>query len=328
MTIDLRRPGKHTSHLAVRLADGEEVQLPVTVVHKGDGPTILFTSACHGDEYEGPIALFKLVQSLTADDLLCGTVVIAPILNPPGFAQGVRRVPLDNADLNRVYPGKADGTASERIAHAVTTNLLPNCDAHFDLHSGGRDSLIVPSVMIHEINDPDRMQRTVAAMKAFNAPMGILIKEFDSEGMIDTTSERLGKLFFCAELGGVGTPTPETVAITETGIRNVLVHFAMAEGEIKTAPWRGRERSMVVEALSFDNYAMAPVGGMFEPLAELEDVVSAGQPFANIYDTADPAAPPTVCHAPADGFVFMRRGFGLVKPGDRLVIIAEHSRRW
>ncbi len=146
-----------------------------------------------------------------ADDLLRGTVILMPALNPPAVEARTRVSPIDEKNLNRVFPGDADGTITERIAHLVTSRVLPLADVVLDLHADGQATDIMPSMMIHELRSTDRMARTVAVMKAFRAPVGILIKEFESEGMLDTTVECMGKIFGCCELGRLGRVTPETV---------------------------------------------------------------------------------------------------------------------
>ena len=40
------------------------IVIPITVAKNGIGPTILFTGANHGDEYEGPVALFDLANQI------------------------------------------------------------------------------------------------------------------------------------------------------------------------------------------------------------------------------------------------------------------------
>ena len=83
------------------------IVIPITVVKNGKGPTILFTGANHGDEYEGPIALFDLANTISADEIQ-GRVIIVPGMNYPAFKAGKRTSPIDGGNMNRVLPGKPE----------------------------------------------------------------------------------------------------------------------------------------------------------------------------------------------------------------------------
>ena len=113
------------------------VMIPITVIANGEGPTALLTGANHGDEYEGPVALQNLAVSLKPEDIT-GRVVIMPMMNLPAFAAGVRCSPIDGANMNRSFPGCADGTVTQKICHYIATELVPLADIVLDFHSGGR----------------------------------------------------------------------------------------------------------------------------------------------------------------------------------------------
>lgn len=325
--IDPARPGKRSSWITIALRGRRPIRLPVTVVRKGPGPVVLFTGGNHGDEFEGPIALRKLARDLTPRHLERGGVIIMPAINPPALGAGTRTSPLDGKNLNRAFPGKANGTPTERIAHAITTAVLPQAMALYDLHAGGRSSVIIPSVMAHVFRDPERTRATIAAMKAFRAPAGILIKEYDSQGMIDTTAERMGLIFGCCELGGAGMVTPETVGVAEAGVRNILKHFGLMSGKPVTAPWRGHRRCRMLEALSFRHYAKSTATGIFEPFVDLDARVKAGQPLGQVHALDAPARAAAVQRSRLDGIVFSRHAFGLIEKGNWVAIVAKESRR-
>lgn len=137
LTFDLAKPGVSRGHLVVpRGADCEALSLPVCCVNKGEGPRLLITGGCHGDELEGPIVARRLVEWLP-EAQTCGRVIIVPVLNPLAVQACNRNTPVDGLNLNRVFPGRADGSVTERIADAVSRLLLPMADTVFDLHSFG-----------------------------------------------------------------------------------------------------------------------------------------------------------------------------------------------
>ncbi len=327
--LDFSRDGKRSTWIEVPAGRGKPpVRLAITIVRNGPGPGVLFTGGNHGDEYEGPIALMKLIRELEPKDLVGGTVVIMPMINPPAIAAGTRTSPLDGKNLNRVFPGKARGTVTERIAHTITTQVLPHVETVYDLHAGGVAAMIAPSVMFHKLRSKPLMARTVAAMEAFRAPVGIMIKEFESEGMLDTTVEKLGKVFGCCELGGAGMTTPETVGVTETGIRNLMIHLGIMKGRLKTPVWMGKRQTRYLEALSYGCYADAPAAGIYEPFVELMDKVKKGQPIGQVHSPKAPGRPAAVCKAPRDGVVFMRHAFGLIRKGQKVATIAQETKGW
>lgn len=326
--IDLARPGKRSSWITLPVRGKPPIRLPITVVRRGEGPMVLFTGGNHGDEFEGPTALLKLARSLEPADLVRGGAIIMPAINPPALAAGTRVSPLDGKNLNRVFPGKARGTPTERIAHAITAAVLPHVVALLDLHAGGSSSLIMPSIMVHRFSDPSRMRATLAMMRAFRAPMGIVIKEYDTAGMIDTTAEKMGVLFGCCELGGAGMTTPETVAVTETGVRNMLKHFGIMRGALRIAAWQGRRSCGESEALGPRHYVRANAAGMFEPFVDLGERVEAGDALGQIHDLAGSRRKPSIRRAKLSGILFARHAFGLIRKESTVAIVARETKRW
>ena len=105
------------------------IPVPMICIRGGDGPTALLTAGTHGDEYEGQIALLELAQELrqaSEEGRVEGRILLLPALNRPAVLAGRRNSPLDGSNLNRVFPGRAEGTPTEMIAHHVTLSALPH----------------------------------------------------------------------------------------------------------------------------------------------------------------------------------------------------------
>ena len=124
----------------------------------------------HGDEFEGQVALAKLAHALRPEQVT-GRIIILPMANAPAARAGRRNSPVDGLNLNRCFPGDANGSPTEMIAHYIETVLLPQCDAVIDVHSGGQSLRYVPSTHIRRSPDPARFARASALMAAFNAPL-------------------------------------------------------------------------------------------------------------------------------------------------------------
>src|SRR5689334_8963572 len=157
-------------------------------------------------------------------------------MNYPAFRAGTRTSPIDKGNMNRIFPGRPNGTVTEKIADYVQRHLLPLADLVLDIHSGGKTLEFVPFAAAHVLPDKAQQARCVAVMEAFNAPYSLMLRELDAVGMYDTAAEEAGKIFVSTELGGGGTARADTIAIAKRGVRNVLVHAGILAGRIEQRP--------------------------------------------------------------------------------------------
>ena len=291
------------------------VMVPITVIANGAGPTALLTGANHGDEYEGPIALQELALTLTPENIT-GRVIILPTMNLPAFAAGSRCSPIDGANMNRSFPGRPDGTVTQKLCHFIATRLVPQADIVLDFHSGGRTLDFLPFAAAHILNDKTQESACMAAMQAFNAPYSVRMLEIDNVGMFDTEVESQGKVFVTTELGGAGSSTPRTIAIARKGIRNLLIHAGIMTGEMSLAPTR--QLDMPDESC----FLFCEQAGLIEYLVELGDPVAMGQPVARIWPADRTGVAPAECCALRAGILTARHVPGLVKMGDFISLIA------
>ena len=123
-----------------------------SVAKNGDGPGAILTGANHGDEYEGPIALHDLANNIDVDKVR-GRVIIIPMMNYPAFQAAARVSPIDQLNMNRVFPGQPKGSVTQLIADYITATLLPMCDYVLDIHSGGKTLEFLPFAAYHELED-------------------------------------------------------------------------------------------------------------------------------------------------------------------------------
>jgi len=114
------------------------IPIPITSIKNGDGPTLVMMAGNHGDEYEGQIALSNLARTL---------VILLPMVNAPAAEAGSRTSPIDNGNLNRLFPGNASGGPTEMIAHYIEEVLMPLADYSVDLHSGGTSLFYPPTLL-------------------------------------------------------------------------------------------------------------------------------------------------------------------------------------
>jgi len=324
--IDFEEDGKQHGYLRVPHSRNNSawgsVLIPLTVIKNGTGPTILFNAGLHGGEYEGPVSLMKLGHQLQPEDVQ-GRVIIIPALNLPAVVAGQRVSPIDGKDMNRVFPGVWNGTITQVVAHYVHEVLLPLCDAVIDLHAGGVSLSLIPYMSMHYLEDETQTQQTFAAMQAFQAPISLMIEEFSGEGLLDYAVERMGKIFLCAELGSAGTLSPQVVKITNVGVRNLLVHFGIIEGEVVIRESQGLSPSRLMEVPEPENYHMAMANGIYESFYELGDWVEAGNPIGQIHFVENIAWEPQSIIAQRSGMLLCTRGPGFVELGDSVAVVAR-----
>ena len=317
-TIDLDADGVQHGHLQLPHSRDDSawgsILIPITVIRNGSGPTALLTGANHGDEYEGPVALFDLAQTIQADQVT-GTMIILPALNYPAFLAATRTSPIDGGNMNRIFPGRPNGTISEKIADYVQSELVTRADLVLDFHSGGKTLDFVPFAAVHVLDDQDQQAACNAALRAFNAPYSVMMREIDNVGMLDTAVETMGKVFVTTELGGGGSSSAYTNAIAKRGVRNLLIHAGILAGEIERQPTQ--HLSMPEGCFVFGKDA-----GLVEYLVDLGSVVEAGQVIARVWPTDRTGSRPTDYPAPFTGILAARHFPGLIGIGDCLAVVA------
>ncbi|WP_428528394.1 N(2)-acetyl-L-2,4-diaminobutanoate deacetylase DoeB [Roseibium sp.] len=319
-TIPFDQDGIHHGFLRLPYSRDDSawgsVMIPITVVRNGDGPTALLTGGNHGDEYEGPIALQDLAATLKPENIH-GQVIIVPALNHPAFLAGSRTSPIDKGNLNRSFPGRPDGTVTQKIAHFVDTVLIPMADIVLDFHSGGKTLDFVPFAAAHVLDNKDQQAACVAAMQSFNAPYSATMLEIDSVGMLDTAVEQKGKVFVTTELGGGGTATARSIGIAKKGARNLLKHAGILSGELELNP------SVTLDMPDGDCFVFCEHSGMIEPVVDLGDEIAEGEVIARVWQTERPGVAPIEYRAKRSGILMARHFPGLVKMGDCLAVVAK-----
>ncbi|HVC20139.1 MAG TPA: succinylglutamate desuccinylase/aspartoacylase family protein [Vicinamibacterales bacterium] len=289
------------------------IPIPIVVARHGQGPTVLLTGGVHGDEYEGPIALIRLIRELQIDALQ-GRLIIIPTLNAPAVQAATRTSPIDRINLNRTFPGDRNGTPTEMIADYVERVLLPLADYAFDFHAGGSSLDYLPTLFTAPPRT-DREQRQIDALVAAFAPPRLLYMEsLENDRLISAAARRHNVPFLTGEFGGGATVNREGLAVLERGLAGLLDGLGVLPGRTPRPPAAPARR---LEAAA-RHYLYAPRPGLFEPHFSLGDEVHAGQLAGVIHDTVQPWLDPVPVSFGADGLVLCIRTFALVVAGDCL----------
>ncbi|WP_454726507.1 MULTISPECIES: succinylglutamate desuccinylase/aspartoacylase family protein [Cupriavidus] len=320
--IDYEREGFQTGVLRIpyshdRSAYGH-IPAPVAVLKQGTGPTVLLTGGNHGDEYEGPLALMKLLQRMPTMRIE-GRLIVIPALNFPAFLNGSRTSPIDRGNLNRMFPGERNGSVTAMIAHYVDTELFPRADVVLDLHAGGASFNHMPTLLAALPADPARHGEYRKLVNAFAAPHTMVMDLLGEDRTYGAAAERHGTLFLCGEFGGFGSCNVEGLAIVEEGLRRVLHATGLTRGD--NPPPRHDTRFIAVDGTR--HYLFAPRHGVFEPCFTLGEQVAAGQLAGRLFDPYAPWEPPRELHFGGAGMVVCARSFAGVEPGDCIALLAS-----
>lgn len=291
------------------------VMIPITVIANGEGPTALLTGGNHGDEYEGPIALFDLARALKPEEVT-GRVIIVPAMNYPAFAVGTRTSPIDKGNMNRSFPGRPDGTVTQKIADYFQRVLLPMADVVLDFHSGGKTLDFLPFCAAHVLPDKAQEAKAFELVRAFGAPWSMKMLEIDTVGMYDTAAEEMGKVFVTTELGGGGTATAKSAGIAKRGVVNVLRGASILSGAVEAAP------TTWLDMPDGNCFSFAEEEGLIEFIFDLGDEIAAGAVVARIHPVGRTGTAPSEIRAKMDGILCARHFPGLVKTGDCVSVLA------
>ena len=246
------------------LADGSRLEVPIiTLAGCRRGPRLVCVAGIHGDEPEAIRALMELADELDPA-AITGELILVPVANPPAFGAGTRTSPLDGMDLNRIFPGRPDGTASERLAHALFAQVLRSADFVFALHSWYRSGEVLPYVEYGHAMAATA-QRSLAAARA--AGFTLIRVSTWPPGLLTQVVNEAGIPAMEAEIGGLGRPTKEGTDRTKASVRALIVHLGMLQGA--AAPWAGR----VVDQFE----VKAPCGGFLDIPVQLGTELEAGE---------------------------------------------------
>ena len=320
LTLDLDAPGKEVGDLMLRWSDNTNPlgyhPIPVISLKGRAGPTLLITGGNHGDEFEGPAAMMRLANRLNPEDLT-GQIILLPALNAPAFSAAARVSPLDGANLNRAFPGNANGGPTAMIADYVEHVLLPRASAAIDLHSGGKASFFAPSALATQSADPDLGAANLALARAFGLPLIWELGANNDNRSLNSAADRQGVPMIATELGGGGGVDPAITDATETGLLNCLAHL----GILGDAPPPAQARR--VEIASPHHTLYAPGTGVFDRATRAGEDVKAGDLAGRFHFVMEPERPSLDCRFPADGFVLAHTCRGHVTRGDLLALVAQ-----
>jgi len=234
-TATAQRGQKATGFIEVPAGVDAGTNIAVAVVHGAKpGPVLAVVSGAHGTEYASIIALERLIAALNPAEV-SGTVIIVPLVNVASFEQKVPHVnPIDNKSMNRWYPGKMDGTQTDRASYLITKQVVEQCDHLIDLHGGDLDESLRPYSYWTKTGNENQDRISREMVLAFGLDHIIISadrpKDPGASRYLENTATTRGKPSITAEAGHAGTVEPDDVAALVNGCIGVMRYLKMLPG--------------------------------------------------------------------------------------------------
>jgi predicted deacylase len=237
LTVD---PGRRESgFLDVPAGVDSATRIPITVVHGArGGPVLALIAGTHGSEVAPVIGLQRLRERVDPA-ALAGTLILVHIANPPSFyGRTIYYSPVDGKNLNRVYPGRADGTVSERIAYAITREVIERADYVVDMHAGDGNESLRPYAYWMPLGADPRVDSVAFAMtRAFGHELVVVdsSRSRDPAASVYTSNTAMtrGRPAITTENGWLGVPDEAMIERNVTGALRLLRYFRMLPGEVR-----------------------------------------------------------------------------------------------
>jgi predicted deacylase len=308
---------KATGVIPVPAGADAAADIPVILIAGSKpGPALALVAGSHGTEYASILALQKLAQSVDPAEL-SGALIVVPLVNVASFSQKVPHLnPLDGKNMNRFYPGKADGTQTERASWVIGKQVVEKCDYLIDLHGGDLDENLTRYAYWAHTGKAALDATSRGMVLAFGLDH-IIIQENTSPARGTVSLSRfaadMGKPTVIAEAGHAGASPAEDVDALVQGCRNVMRHLHMLPGQaapVEHPLWIGR-----VSVVSSEQ------DGVFYPLAVPDAYVKQGMTIGYLTDYYGKRVKDIA--SPVSGVVLYIGAVPSMKKGDTVAHIGE-----
>ncbi|MBL8793129.1 MAG: succinylglutamate desuccinylase/aspartoacylase family protein [Planctomycetia bacterium] len=288
-----------------------------TIVGQASGPHLLLLGGVHGDEFE-PMAALRLLLRQVGSRTLRGRLTMVPVVNEAAFARGTRTAE-DGLDLARTFPGRPDGSITQRVAHAAA-ELIRSADFLIDLHTGGTvyKSLPFAGHVVHADPAVLNVQRQMA--RAFNLPI-IWGGDPRLQGRSLSVARDASVPAIYAEYHGAATCSRAGVEAYTAGCLNVMACLGMIDRASPECRVECVVEDNRPEAGHMQMCNPAPMAGFFEPAVELGDRVRPEDVLGTVTDALGEQV--VAVRARQQGLVLVLRTFPRVNEGDMLAVILE-----
>ncbi|HEV2748939.1 MAG TPA: succinylglutamate desuccinylase/aspartoacylase family protein [Gemmatimonadales bacterium] len=309
------QPGERArGWLTIGETPGGPLRVPLVIINGSEeGPTLCLTAGVHATEYAPIAAAIRLLQTIRPDTLR-GAVIVVPVTNMRMFEHRTGFVsPLDGLNLNRIAPGRRDGSISEILVDVLLREVIGAAEYHIDLHAGDVGELLLPFAGYALTGRADLDRKGEALARAFT-PWLISLASPDGSippfpGSLNYAANKNGVVSILGECGGNATLEEGDVQTHVTGVQNVMRSLGMIDGGPPPDGPRIAARDRIV--------VRAGRAGLLHMLVRIGDEISAGQQVAEIRDVFGDVVE-RVC-APGAGIAGLIWTHKVVNTGDPIV---------
>ncbi len=326
--LDLDSPGRRDYWVALEHDSiWGDYLIPLTVFvgpRARPGQGLAAFGSTHGDEYEGPIALRRLLREIDAAQVL-GRILLVPVLNAAAFRHGTRDSnAADGANLNRAFVDGAGRTAAlagitHRIAAFVREAIWPRVHVVLDLHAGGADTRFLPCASCHEVADAGQARQSETTARWFGTPL-VLTYQNETPGLLTSEAERLGKITVGAELGWGRAVQASGVRWGRHGVLAAAIHHGQLEGAIDRIDHHRDGTQRKAAMVDRECFSVAPFSGHYEEALPCGCEVTAGQVIGWLHDFERIDLEPFPIRAGVDGIVVAQAWAARVTQGQHVAV--------
>ena len=313
-------PGSRSDfRLKVDAYDGEpETFIPVTVIHGSkSGPVLATVSGVHGYEFASILAADRLADRIDPKSL-SGTLIIVRVANIPAFeARSPYVNPVDSKNLNRSFPGKADGSQTQRIADILSRKIIARADFLMDIHSGDGAEFLEAFVGVYGGPLATKFDQALQVARGFGFPNIVRYKmntqqQIDTRRSLNRQGVAAGIPTILVEIGQNGSRDEKHVDAIIKGVENALGILGMSRLPQHNVP-------PALRLFESTKGVTASVSGVFYPAETGGRYLWEGDLIGTIRDYAGKEM--EKLYAPINGYAL----YGLLGPpvrtGDNVVTI-------
>lgn len=250
--------------------------------------------------------IVKALRELEANGCISSgkEIMVIPVVNSYSVNLGRRFFGVEDADINRMFPGKEDGDTVERIADGVFRRIR---DYTYGIQL---TSFYMPGEFVPHIRMMETGYQNTSLANLFGLPYVVVRKPqpIDTKTLNYNWQDEMTAAF--------SLYTNKNSCIDEKSSRQAVaavLRFLTRMGIVRYESHSGFISHVIMEEDLTNVNTMS--GGIFRGKASIGEDVRYGQVLAEIIDTFEGSIRETIL-APTDGIVFFAHSEALVDEGD------------